>query len=762
MSGTIDLTDPAQARAFSQILRDAGMGNNQPNRPQSSNRGENRNANRGRNFGPTAGTQTLGDAQKFLAEAGGSVDTFARSTLNAGGNLGVLSNILGDSLKYLTDTNQVFQNLSSVGAGFNGDLGAIRAAAASTRLPLDQFANLVGRNAQQLTALGGGVNGGTKRFAELSRAMFEDGNVIGGMLNLGYNLEQANEMLLEQASLNARSFRRQGMNDAQVAQATLAMAENIAVMAEISGESREAARQKLMEEQRDGKTIAAMRLAEMRGARDIQQRMSEASMTVGVAGDDARALLQDYLHLGAAATPATRAFEALNPELAATMQEMTNLGKVSNDVMSAEEKQRQMAILNARFLQQSAAVSSDVNRLQIATTGSVNKFGASMADTIGSLENFSNSVEANQQTLQRQENEAAAREGRQARTITRDMAQENLLNRIRANIGSQSAGGAEGQAVSREINMATVSLANSAASVNVRIGENLSANTRLQQSLTEYFRGVTTSAAGEGLEMQELLRGNLPGNVDREVLAANQFRELFNPIIAGNAMNVNIQNFGDILQGLGNLSQQQLDDLIRLEQAARGRGRAVGGPIQQGRNYTVGEEGPETIIAGNNGTVIPNMRREFAALRNAVSRTATRMPQTENFDLVQMTEMSRQIADEIRATGIPVSNEARRMMAAGQRQGNLMPNIRNLMPRREATLAPSPAFDPAQLSDAIRSSISMLGAELSTEKTEQLLDSLNQSMLQLVNINSTQVRNIAKQTNAIKGAGNLMQGVSVR
>ena len=305
MSGTIDLTDPAQARAFSQILRDAGMGNNQPNRTQSSNRGENRNANRGRNFGPTAGTQTLSDAQKFLAEAGGSVDTFARSTLNAGGNLGVLSNVLGDSLKYLTDTNQVFQNLSSVGAGFNGDLGAIRAAAASTRLPLDQFANLVGRNAQQLTALGGGVNGGTKRFAELSRAMFEDGNVIGGMLNLGYNLEQANEMLLEQASLNARSFRRQGMNDAQVAQATLAMAENIAVMAEISGESREAARQKLMEEQRDGKTIAAMRLAEMRGARDIQQRMSEASMTVGVAGDDARALLQDYLHLGAAATPAT-------------------------------------------------------------------------------------------------------------------------------------------------------------------------------------------------------------------------------------------------------------------------------------------------------------------------------------------------------------------------------------------------------------------------------------------------------------------------
>jgi hypothetical protein len=552
------------------------------------------------------------------------------------------------------------------------------------------------------------------------------------------------------------------MNDAQVAQATLAMAENIAVMAEISGESREAARQKLMEEQRDGKTIAAMRLAEMRGARDVQQRMSEASMTVGVAGDDARALLQDYMHLGAAATPATQAFEALNPELAATMREMTNLSKVSNDVMSAEEKQRQMAILNARFLRQSAAVSSDVNRLQIATTGSVNRFGASMADTIGSLENFSNSVEENQQTLQRQENEAAAREGRQARTITRDMAQENLLNRIRANIGSQSAGGADGQAISRELNMTTIALANSAASVNVRIGENLSANTRLQTNLANYFGGLRTVAAGVGVGGQATVDGTIPGQVNPESLAANQFRELFTPIISNNAMNVNMTNFGEVLQNIGDLSTDQIDNIIRNVQAMRRgefpEGRAVGGPIRQGSTYNVGEEGPETIISGTNGTVIPNMRREFAALRNAV----TRMPQTENFDFVQMTEMSRQIADEIRATGIPVTNEARRMMAAGQRQGNLMPNIRNLMPRREATLAPSPAFDPAQMSDAIRSSISMLGAELSTEKTEQLLDSLNQSMLQLVNINSTQVRNIAKQTNAIKGAGNLMQGVSVR
>jgi len=736
MSGTIDLTDPRQMQAFVAALRQAGVGSGTQGGGGGGGNQGGSTPSRRTNFQGQAREAFSGFAD-FLGQAGGSVDQFARSTLNTVPVLNLFSGVVGDATQFLTRTNDTFRNLSSVGAGFNGDLGALRAAAANTRMPLDQFANLVGRNSQQLTALGAGVNGGTRRFAELSRAMFEDGNVIGGMLNLGYNIEQANEMLLEQASLNSRSFRAQGMNDAQIAQATLAMAENIAVMAEISGESREAARQKLMEEQRDGKTIAALRLAEMNGALDAQQRLTQASTAVAVAGDDARALLQDYVHLGAPATDATREFAALNPELAATMQEMANLSKVSNDVMSAQEKERRMAILNERFLAQSAAVSRDRNRLQIATTGSVNRFGASMADTISSLENYSNSVEENQQALQRQENEAARREGRAARTITRDMAAANLLQRTRENVESQMAGGADGQAISRELNMSTIALANSAATVNSEIARNLSANTTLQNNIAESLAGLRTVAQGVGIAGAATVSGLTPGSVDPASLATNQFRTLFEPLISNGSMNTNITNFGEILAQLGTLTPDQIEDIIRIEQERRRaeeEGRAVGGPIRAGRTYNVGEQGPETIIPGTDGTVIPNMRREFASLRNAMM-----------------------------SAGMPVSEEQQRQLALGleSRLGNLMPNIRNISPRRQDGTT-GPQFDPRELVETMRQSLGSINLDLSTEKTEQLLDSLNQSMLQLININSTQVRNQTRHTNAIKGAGNLLQGVAVR
>jgi len=34
--------------------------------------------------------------------------------------------------------------------------------------------------------------------------------------------------------------------------------------------------------------------------------------------------------------------------------------------------------------------------------------------------------------------------------------------------------------------------------------------------------------------------------------------------------------------------------------------KAVGGPVQAGKSYVVGENGPELLMSGMNGTVVPN------------------------------------------------------------------------------------------------------------------------------------------------------------
>ena len=174
------------------------VGNNAPRNNATPSRGRNTNFS----------TKEVGEAYTsltgFIAAAGGDVTTFAKAMGGGAVRIKLFSNIIENSAGYVEGLNNTFQNLSKVGAGFNGDLGALAAAASNTRMQVGEFADVVGANAKDLAGLGAGVNKGATRFAELSRAMFEDGQVIEGMLNLGYNIRESNEALLDNATLLSR------------------------------------------------------------------------------------------------------------------------------------------------------------------------------------------------------------------------------------------------------------------------------------------------------------------------------------------------------------------------------------------------------------------------------------------------------------------------------------------------------------------------------------------------------------------------------
>ena len=55
--------------------------------------------------------------------------------------------------------------------------------------------------------------------------------------------------------------------------------------------------------------------------------------------------------------------------------------------------------------------------------------------------------------------------------------------------------------------------------------------------------------------------------------------------------------------------------------------RADGGPIEPGRPYLVGEEGPELIIPGAGGTVVPN-----DAFKTAAASVSSGVPSTDGDD----------------------------------------------------------------------------------------------------------------------------------
>lgn len=741
-------------------------------------------------------TGVFGDLTGAIGRAGGSVADFTSDMSSLAGRLPGIGGALeffGGTVEgmvgYLETTNRTFQALSKVGGGFNGDLGALRVAAANTRMPLDQFANLIGRNSQALAGLGTGVNDGARRFAELSRAMFEDGQVIRGMTNLGYTIEEANEFLLDNATLLRRQQMREGMTDQQVAQATLRMAENMAYIAEVTGESAEQQRQELIDAQRDGRNIAALRQLEAQGLEGVQEGFTTAFQGLSAAGPAAQAYLQDMIQAGAPLSETTQAFAASQGETAGVIAEMAAVIRSS---ASAEEKRARLAELSARANAASSRELTNSTNLIAASYGQISGYGQAVADQLSATENFRLGVEQMQAEL-----------SAQGRNVSFEEAAVLYEQRIRDRVGAQAGGGAEGQALSRELNLATIALADSAAGVNSQIGRNLSANTELQSQAAAGLRAISQVAVGLGGIAEGAVNALAPGQVSQDVIDTNNFRSLFEPIITTNGLRTEISNLGDVFEAL-QFSPDEIAALMERfrEQRETGAPRASGGPVFAGEVYQVGERGPETFVPGVDGAIVPNMDRIMSQMQSTVQtimpnmRAQASAMQGNLMQLANSTSQSilptirdefssidgnfaqlsnngsmsdvqdqvslmqntlAQLANNTSQTILPDMNEQLSPV-----QGNLMQMVTNLRSRIEESSRSGQTVDPNTIIEELRSAMNS-NPDISTQKMEQLLDNLNQSMLQLVSINNNMSRNGARTVEALRGAsGNLLQGVRAR
>lgn len=597
----------------------------------------------------------------FLNSAGTGVEFLAKKI---GSNFGVLGDAVGGFATYLTDTQSVFQSLSKVGAGFNGDLGALRAGAAQTRMPLDMFANMVGNNATSLLGLGASVNQGAKRFSQLSAAMFDTG-VIDGMMNLGYTIEEANELLLTNAAITRRQQILSGPNDKAVAEATLRMAANMAIVAEISGKSAKQQAAEMADAARDGKNIAANRRMEARGINDATTTFAQASNGLSTLGPAAQALLADFNQTGVAMTPMTRNFAVFNPRTAEAIESIQALRDSNMD--SADKQVAIDAAINRARRIAAEEYTGEMN-LFAGSIGTVNAQGQMVADNLAATEDA---------RLAREKFVADARRDGDTRSVG-DL-NAAFFKSVSDTVGGMEGGGAENQAISRELNRATIGLANTASKYNLQIATALSQNIGLQGTITTALTGSTEVVEG----LRDILGGlteKIASLGDSVSLDVNPFKELFNPIIGNKAMNVRILE--NVLKG----TTVSPDDFLNLPPSQR----AIGGGVESGKSYQVGELGPETFVAGMNGAIIPNMK----AMLN-------RMPDVANT-----------MQEEIAALGTPMSESSRAQMAMS---GN--------------------------------------------KSLEQKLDILNQTMLQLVSINSLQARTGEKHLKASRSAGNLMTGI---
>ena len=146
------------------------------------------------------------------------------------------------------DTNlETFRQLSMVGANFGKSIVDLRAAAHEAALPLDDFAKLVGSNAESLAAMFGSTTQGARGIATLGRQARELG--IDRLAPLGFTVDEINETLL----LNLDSQRRAGILDSmstdQRIASSLAFAEQLDRLAKLTGQQRDELRKAIEQQQ---------------------------------------------------------------------------------------------------------------------------------------------------------------------------------------------------------------------------------------------------------------------------------------------------------------------------------------------------------------------------------------------------------------------------------------------------------------------------------------------------------------------------------
>ena len=207
----------------------------------------------GKSSGPT-GTKSTGVSAVDIG-----VDTFKKAIDPFGSAIGMAGKGVSALTEAVNSGVDTWRDLSKSGAGFNNDIIGMTVAAAGTRLPLREFAGVIKDNTDILGQLGGSVTRGAESFAKMSKSFFESG-ATDSLKQLGYTNKDLNEILALQAVTLRGKFRDDQQRDAVAIESASKLAEEMDLMAKLTGKSREAQMEQMKKNQMDMAFEASIRL----------------------------------------------------------------------------------------------------------------------------------------------------------------------------------------------------------------------------------------------------------------------------------------------------------------------------------------------------------------------------------------------------------------------------------------------------------------------------------------------------------------------
>ena len=502
------------------------------------------------------------------------------------GKLGV------ESAKYLERSQKSFNALAASGGGFAGNLGELNRAAAATRLPLDQFTKLVGSNAQNLTAFGGGVNEGARRFAELSSAMFEEG-AIDGFMALGMTLEESNEFLMDSITLQRRSSRFQQMTAQEQVASAAEMAKQFDTLAKLTGRQAKDIKNEVMERQNAGATQAKLRLLEKQGVAGAVDAYNAAQK--GLAGGPAvlRNLMDDLLQTGVPMSEATANFAATNKEAYALAKQAAEATK-RGDTAEAARLGKEAAAKALEF-------ANSERGLTLSTLSQVSDIAKGQADALEEVGATIDALNENAKVM-------AQSTGKLATTAE---SYANLLEKMTLETENQVKLQGQGQQALKFVNEAQQGIANASKVARDGMAGMIENNTGFTDAL-----GKAATALNDTFDPQKLNSlSQAIFNINSEAAKINEAKDTTgDPNASPEAIATERRdNVGDIGS---EITPSITDGIINFFKGLL-PGRATGGTISPSGSYMVGERGPE-IISGAAGTVV-NAEQTANAISGAQS-----------------------------------------------------------------------------------------------------------------------------------------------
>ena len=549
------------------------------------------------------------------------------STLNGFGNI-------------LLESNQTFMNLSKVGAGFNGDLGELRMGAAMTNMRLGDFANMVGSNSQLLSGFAGGVEGGIRQFRILSNEMMR--RPISQFQNLGFSIEEANEFILKNMEAQRRQARFRNadgtLNSQLMLESSLQMAKSLDVMAKVAGKELKQMQDDVIARGRVGATQAALRLMEQRGVGNARETFDKMQTELQAGPQVLRDLFSDVTQLNTPLSESTRAFSSMNGE-ALELARQARVAMQSGD-------QEQAVRLARRAVAVTAAQADSERGLTISTLQQVNSTAAVQA---GVLEETGDLID-----------QIKARSGQIGESLNSTQGYVNTFNRILQDVAAAQSGQTSGTGPGQGIQTMLAEMDRVSRDASSRIGENIASqmsnNTRmvdLLQTAFKEFEGIVTESTNNINNMLMSIPGAVGANnatddgadLDTQISRMSPADQALVRIVQDQSESAERRTTAlELLSGLVT-SEGLIITGINMDEVRDRQGtprpNALGGNINMGDFIKVGEYGPETMIAGMDGAIIPNMK-------NAMNRIPA---------------VLQQLQQDITQTGVPMTQSARAAMA---------------------------------------------------------------------------------------------------